>query len=278
MKSILGLTRALLPRPKSLAHILNLLDGAEYYQAFEDIIKRVLPRQDVARVLAKSEDFHQAHEALRLIDQRYKFKVTDYALDGELFEPGEAYNQFEAYGIPISYCGVGEEDWHSFAEHMRPGWLMAAIFVESPFDSFMGDDMEGIRIPMLEAVADVVGVEQVKRVPKEGMGAGALHKRLVRDKRFAAVEQVANILWLNTGSIYYDYSGEEYNGPLYIDWDMESIRELEKQWALYEEISVEVSALVKYLEADPKKHFGELLDVLVPKRKKRAKTLEEVHA
>ena len=74
-------------------------------------------------------------------------------------------------------------------------------------------------------------------------------------------------------SSYEDCAYVEGEGEPIFKWTRYNVDLLTEQWSKVQEIRQEIDSIVEWLEADPISHFGELLEFLTAKaRRKQKKT------
>ena len=235
---------ALLHRlPVAPCHVAALLGAWDAYAAFRGIVREIFPGAE-AEILA-------ATGATALDRETERCAAFIQRVEAEFFPcyELEEYDQF-ACGVPFVRFGWGYEDFHDL--DMAVGKLLLLALCEQPYPT--GSDT---RIPLLDAVGNVLPAELAERVPKQGLHPRTLHERL-DGGRFAAAVEFADWLWGCTGSIFLDADDEVeiYDAV----WTRQVVLALAEEWRTAGPIMDRVAALERWVEEDPARHFAELLD------------------
>jgi hypothetical protein len=133
----------------------------------------------------------------------------------------------------------------------------------------------GGRVPVVDAVRQLVGEDMARRLPAEGWEAKTLHK-MTDGTPYDGVGDFAD--WANqcTGTIVLDtnYGDVEYRegeGEPIFKWTKYNVKTLAQDWPKVQEIRRKIAKIVDWMEADPHQHFRELLDFIeaLPLSKRR---------
>jgi len=138
------------------------------------------------------------------------------------------------------------------------------------------EKIEGARVPLLDAVQNLVGPGLAGRVPGNGWTPEELHQ--MTDKTpYDGVGDFADWVCSQTGCVILDasYEGCEYldgsSGPTF-KWTRGNVDRLTEEWPKVREIRRKIDHLVQWLEANQSNHFQELLQFLLdnhlPKKRK----------
>lgn len=232
--------------PPSLSMVMDLLDQAEPVQEFVRLVREFLPdreREIMTNPLAEriqmftqlfGERYFPLHESVWWVDEEDYYELISY--------------------IPISRHGINWDDYHEI-EDFLPGIRLLMAIVENPYEI-----EDGVRVPLLEHCAGIVGKELIKRVPKDGWSPETLH-RLLDGTRFEAAALWADCLWRQTETVFLDVTWED---DLYgLDWTRENVEYLQERWPRARETLDRVSALAEWLEEEPREHFRELIETVM---------------
>ncbi len=133
----------------------------------------------------------------------------------------------------------------------------------------------GGRVPVLDAVQRIVGEDLVRRLPRAGWEPEVLHK-MTDGTPYDGVGHFADWACSVTGCIVLDSSYEdceyvEGSGEPVFKWTRWNVDALVKDWPKVQEYRSKIGRIVGWLEADPDRHFGELIDFLMslPASKRR---------
>ena len=133
----------------------------------------------------------------------------------------------------------------------------------------------GGRVPVLDAVRQIVGEDLVRRLPHEGWLPAELH--LMTDGTpHEAVGHFADWACSETGCIILDSSYDDVEWmegmvePVF-KWTRENVDTLTKQWPEVQKIRESIDHMVEWLEEDPIGNFGELQEFLSAKAKRIGK-------
>jgi hypothetical protein len=265
------LARKLMGGPPSLAYFMELLEQSESFTGFRDLIREYLPEHEV-NIMAEDLD-RRAWRFSQLFSRKY-FPLHDNTLSDE-FGIGDLLG-----GIPFQPLGFSYEGYHAFAD-FRQGYILALALVECPWDEGdplgLSDDEEeadgipGARIPILEAVGDIVGEGLVRLLPDAGWSAADLHT-MTDGTEFEGLGLFADWVNGNTGCIHLDTMGESLDMEGLPEWDSDTVDEMTNDWHQATEILDKIHRVALLLEQDPERTFRKLValltgnkDLIIPK-------------
>lgn len=229
--------------PVSPTAVAALLGAGDGYASFRRIVRQIFPEAE-AEILAvggttvADRETERCWAFVRRVDAEF-FPCFEF----------EEYDQV-ACGIPFLRFGWGYDSFHDL--DLPLGKLLLFALCEQPYASDLGT-----RIPLLDAVAAALPAELVARIPREGVHPTILHARL-DGGRFAAAAEFADWLWSATGTIFLDADQEA--DICDAEWTREVVLELAQQWRTAAAIMDRVKALEAWLEADPPRHFTDLIE------------------
>ncbi len=255
------LARKLQAGPPSIHYLLGLLEHGESLQGFVAIVREFLPDHEAAIMANGLEGRIQAF--VGLFNERY-FPLHESVAWGD--DPESGYYDLILY-IPIPRLALSWDDLHEISDFKIGIQLIMAV-VANPY----GEYGDGLRVPLLEQCANLVGKELVKRIPQEGWEPEELH-RLLDDTTFVGAAHFGDCLWRNTDTVFLDVDWEEDLSNL--DWSRENVEYLTQRWPRVLEIQDRAFGCADWLEENPRVHFGLLLDALGAKAAP-GKTLLEV--
>jgi hypothetical protein len=231
--------------PPSISHLMEVMAGAEHFEAFLGLVRQYLPECE-AEILRERTATAQIALFGNRFGDRY-FPLHEWAL--------MEYGYEELTGIvPVILQGIDWDAYHEVPEDTRPGYQLLFALAVNPF--VMYDT--GARVPLLEACAEQVPEGLVQRIPAEGYSPDVL-RQLLDGTEFMAAADAADWLCSNTGTIFLDWSSDAEHD---VQWTPENIRELTQEWQQAEVITGRVHALAEWLEVDLAARFGALLDFI----------------
>jgi len=134
------------------------------------------------------------------------------------------------------------------------------------------DKLNGARIPLLEMVRNMVGVEIANPIPAAGWQPGELH-RITDETPYSGVGAFADWVCSKTGCFMLDSSFdnvhwiEGMSEPIF-KWTRHNVVTLTEQWPKVQQIRRNIDNLVDWLEADQINNFRELLDFVLKRNPK----------
>ena len=136
------------------------------------------------------------------------------------------------------------------------------------------EKLNGARIPLLEMVRDMVGVEIANHIPAAGWRPEELH-RITDETPYSGVGDFANWVCSTTGCVMLDSSFdnvefmEGMSEPIF-KWTRHNVVTLTEQWPKVQQIRRNIDNLVDWLEADQINNFRELLEFILKRNPKNA--------
>ena len=255
------LARKLLGGPPSLAYFVELLEQGEYYMGFRDLVREYLPEHEV-NIMAEDLN-NRALKFVQLFSEEF-FPLNENLRDD--FTIGDLLD-----GIPTQPLGFSYESYHAFMD-FRKGYILALSLVGSPWDEDllgMEDEEEeeedmtrGQRVPILDAVIQLVGKGLVNLIPKDGWSAEDLHS-MTDDTEFDGLGDFADWVQGSTGFYHLDAQGESLEMGEQIEWGRETVDELTYDWHMTTEILDKFHRLSLLLEEDSESVFRKLLGLLL---------------
>lgn len=240
------LARQLVSGPPSLAYIVELFENSDVIAAFMELVQEYLPdyEQEI-----RSADID---ERIRLFSSY--FERHYFPLNYELYDDEDSLEGFLRQ-IPVDLRGFSYDDYHEFTD-FRSGYVLLLALIESPF---YNDEGHGGRIPILTHISDLFGRDVAELIPPDGWEPAFLHQR-TDGTRFDGVGVFADWVHSQTDcwvldANYYDYDGEQ--------WQQHIVAELTEQWPRVCEIERKITHVVEFMEANPRKRFLELLNLLL---------------
>lgn len=238
-------------RPPKLSDIALLLESVEMLQDFHQLVEELLP-EGRAEVLGAGGITDQVVAFAKAFGERY-FPLDEFLERGDIESLGDLLR-----GIPIVVSGWAGEDYHALPEQPLEV-VLASLAVD--FEEEMGLEGEGIRITALEAAVKRVPQELLDRLPFRGYPLELL-EQVLPGTRYEGLLHHALVLCHSTGSIFIDATIEDLWSDGLLDWSRENVDSLTEAWVEAEEIWAKVDDFREWLEEDPVRRFGELLDFL----------------
>lgn len=235
--------------PPNLGEIEQAFTSSEQLTSFIKIIRDFMPEHE-KKIMALHGSEPRCTEFVHRFTAKY-FELAEYDFS-------DGYETL-TMGIPIILDGITEEQYEAIQDQ-SPEFLCMLAFVNYPFyiwtsGSDKKDDGSAQRVPIMEAVIDIVG-DAARRLPAKGFTNKELHKKLDGTK-YEALALFAD--WVNgdTGCWKLDYNYEsQAEGP---DWSQENIDELVIQEKTVIEHYRKTSEFQVWLHQDLRKHFAELV-------------------
>lgn len=285
-----SLVKQLQVDPPSLQHIIGLIDQGECLVEFRRIVREFVPHYE-HEIMSGGPSIDMFRQ---YFEERY-FPLYEDAGDGD-------FENF-LYRIPVDVMGLSCEQYEDLGR-FSPGYLLALVLVESPYawseaSSVPGEDYtdfppslsiprphlvdklnDGVRVPLLESVAKLVGDELVTRIKSGGYKPEELHK--LDGTPYEGIAGFADWVCGCTGTIFTDCSySEEWENDM--EWSRENVELLAEQWPIAKAINAAIDKITTWLEDSPREHFREILEALdhipkIPNKKAQVKprTLMEI--
>jgi len=129
------------------------------------------------------------------------------------------------------------------------------------------EKLSAARVPLLDKLQQMVGVDIVKKIPAAGWTAEELHK-MTDGTHYDGVGLFADWVCSETGCVvldssYEDCDYEEGDSDPTFKWTKHNVDILTEQWPRVKFIRGKMDYLVEWLEKDKNNHFRELVNWLV---------------
>jgi len=163
------------------------------------------------------------------------------------------------------------KDTPEVRETIRRTLLIAKIAgIEAAFSSggrTSQEKINGARVPLLDMVRNMVGVEIAGPIPGAGWRPGELH-RITDETPYNGVGAFADWVCSATGCVLLDSSFDnvefmEGSSEPIFKWTRYNVVTLTEQWPKVQQIRRDIDKLVDWLEADRINNFRELLDFIL---------------
>jgi hypothetical protein len=227
-----------------------LVEDVETYQDFLRLVDEFLldERQDIIEV-GNPQDMVAAFA--RRFDERY-FPLADHLRSGDI----ESLSDLMHF-IPIDVHGYDYDDYHALCDE-PPDMLLSSLLVD--FEDELGLEGEGIRVAILEAVAQHVPPELLDRIPERGYSLDFLAQVLPGTKYEGLLDRAGHLCH-RSGTVFLDVTAEEFisNPPT---WDREEVEWLTEEWRKAKEMFGRESTFFRWLEEDLQGNFARLLAFL----------------
>jgi hypothetical protein len=256
------LARKLIGGPPSLAYFVALLEQSETFVGFRELVREYLPEYEV-NIMAEDLD-RRAWRFSQLFSGKY-FPLSEDTLSEE-FTIGDLLSR-----IPMQPIGFSYEGYHRFTE-FRKGYILLLSLVECPWDEDpLGMELDeevyevpGGRVPILEAVGELVGEGLPRLIPDKGWSAADLHT-MTDGTEFEGIGEFADWVFSNTGCYHLDAQGESLDTGESIDWSPEQVDEMTDDWKASCEILDKIHRVALLLEQDSERTFRKLMALLLDK-------------
>lgn len=255
------LARKLLGGPPSLAYFIELFEQNETFTGFRDLVREYLPEYEV-NIMAEDLN-NRASKFVQFFGEEFFPLWADLRED---FSIGDLLN-----GIPTQPLGFSYESYHAFTD-FRNGYILALSLITPPWDEDpLGldeeeeEEMQGGRVPILEAVGELVSAGLVNLIPKNGWSAEDLH-RMTADTEFEGLGDFADWVQGSTGLYHLDAQGESLEMGEQIDWSPEAVNDLTNDWHESSDLLDRIHRLAVLLEQDPERTFRKLLALLLERQ------------
>ena len=160
-----GLAELLLRRPPSLRELVTLVGYADDYAWFEDLVRRLFPREAGA-ALAAPDVRRRVERFLQLFGERH-FPLYAPVLEFHPEFGDEPPWTWLRRGIPFDLVGFGYDALHQMWDGYRDGISAMALLVRPPDAYYEGPD--GLRVAWLESAAAHIPQETLLRIPEGGI-------------------------------------------------------------------------------------------------------------
>jgi hypothetical protein len=249
----LSLARSLRSGPPSLDALIRHIGSTSLERRFRALVQRYLPDQQ--------DEILNAGQGRRNGDweSREDERVSQFCgRFSDRYFPLVEWEELEyVVGfIPFERHGWNYDEFHD-VEELRPAIQILLLLCEDPYRQ--GGALDGVRVVLMEKLEDVLGKPLLKRVPK-AMDPETLHATL-DDTPFKPMAEFIDWVWGRTETTFLDVNDEfeVYDN----EWDPQTVKELTSQWHTASGILDRVYALFDWIEANPKKNFGMIVDAVI---------------
>ena len=217
-----GLAEKLLRRPPSLRELVTLVGYADDYAWFAGLVRRLFPNEAEA-TLAAPDLRTRVERFANLFGERH-FPLYTPFIEFWLGEEGEEPPwSWLRRGIPFDLMGFGYDGLHEMWNGYREGLSAMALLVKPPDVYYDGPD--GLRVAWLEAAAERIPQETLKRIPQGGIPLDDLTDAL-KETGFEGAAQAASWVLAETGNFFLDACYDDGNYDGFADpWEDEIIEE-----------------------------------------------------
>ena len=252
------LARKLLGGPPSLAYYIELLEQGENYMGFLGLVREYLPEHEV-NIMA--EDLNDRAQKFMHFFSNEFFPLCEDMVDE--FTIGDLL-----YRIPTQPMGFSYESWHQFTD-FREGYILALSLLEAPWDGTDEEEeegtMPGVRVPILDAVSNLVGKGLATLIPGNGWSEEDL-RRMTDGTEFEGLGDFAAWVKGTTGLYHLDVQGESIETGQSMEWSREQVDDLTYDWRMSSEILDNIHRLALLLEQESERTFRKLLGLLLDKQ------------
>ena len=266
------LAEALRASTPSLTALLNIMNGAEDYVWFCDLVQTLLPAKAKA-ILAPAPEATQVSMFAEEFGATY-FPLNEGMVDWITvysYENEEAPSTTLRRGIPLALHGLDSDEYH-FLWNGDYSLGLCALALLPKLDGAYLD--EGLRVTWLEAAAAHIPQEVLERIPQEGIPLDMLDVA-VSGTQFEGASHTARWICGQTGNYFLDVSSEDVDGSFGDPWEVEVINEATIQCLEASNLQDTMRQLGTWLEEDLPGRFAELLDFILPRILQAAVTTQE---
>ncbi len=240
------LAQKLLVGPPSLVRLIDMLADSDSVADFLDIVREFVPHYEADIMAAVSDDY-------RIERFCHYFSNAYFPLDDGRFFEEYALADF-THCLPVQLMGWSSDDYDEFTDN-RAGFVLLLAMVESPYDSSMVDNQ---RVPILEKVKDLVGVNLMDKIPPAGWSLEDIHEKF-DDSTYPGVIAFADWIHQNTGCWQLDANYSEYQEEM---WSRRVVDGLTEQWPLVVELQDKMFKTYLWLEEDLHLNFSKLMAIM----------------
>ena len=236
--------RLMVAAPPRLTALREILLVAEGLAEFIDLVRQYTPEYEAEIMRAAGPDERLPLFANHFRDQYFPLSwVFDFGMDSD-----EDYTGM-THSIRTLAMGWDDDDWHEIEARHNGHQLLFALVCD-----------DELRVATLEACAEHTSREVLRRIPEGGYTVEGLTRWLEGTEYEAAAKAVT---WFanQTGNGFLDY-GEEMSQYAYDPWEPDTVAELTRLWHEADLLHDQVENFRTWLEVNPNKNFGQLLDFI----------------
>jgi len=235
--------------PPRLAALVETLLVGEGFVEFMELVRQYLPEHEAEILRATGPGERLPIFANHFRDRYFPLSwIFEQGMDDEL-----GYD-YMVHSIRILPMGWDDDDWHDIESRHNGYQLLFALCCQDP----------GLRVPTLEACAQHTDRRVLRRLPEGGYSREELHRWLDGTEHEAAAK-AADWFHGDTGNGFLDY-GDEMSQYAYDPWDPDTVAELTRLWQQADLVYNQVENFRTWLEVNPNRNFGLLLDFIEAKQ------------
>lgn len=246
--------------PPSLTYLSGLMAHPDALIAFENLVDTYLP--DVKDKIMPEDNAGKIREFVYYFERKYFPFAPEYHWN--LVTLGEIVSN-----IPVVPMGFSNTNYHLFND-FRTGYILMLGLCGTMYDKSGGEDEDedagGGRVPILEAVINLVGKSLVDLIPPEGWDNDFIHGKFARTEHEGLVYFSD---WVNasTGCELLDNPYEEWNNYTggndnTFDWNPSVVKSLTIQWPQVVTIQKKIKKTAAWFEKDIYRNYRDLVLVL----------------
>ncbi len=237
--------------------MVTLVGYADDYAWFAGLARRLFP-QEAEAALAAPDIRTRVERFANLFGERHFPLYTpfiEFWFDEEGEEPPWSWLR---QGIPFDLMGFGYDGLYEMWDGYREGLAALVLLAQPPDSSYMADD--GIRVAWLEAAAERIPQETLRRIPQGGIPLYDLTGAL-KETGFEGAAQACSWVLAQTGNWFLDHNYEDGSYDGFCDpWEDDIIAEGTEEWRKANALMDSVAQLADWLEEDLPGRFAEMLD------------------
>jgi len=247
--------------PPLISHLVDIFSNGDIVSQFNDLVREYLPEHEAT---IRAEPFSR-----RVVSFTRFFSQSFFPLMDEFNSPDASMAELLEV-IPVDYMGFTYNDFHDFND-FRPGYILLLSLAECSLDEYDEDEegSHGGRVPIIERMRELVGVQLAQLLPAAGWDAKYLHE-VTDGTKFDGCGDFAD--WVVSSTDYWllnctqaEYEQQETPGE---EWDMATVRTLADEWPLVCHFWEKLNILAGMLEGDMENNFRELVTMLVDDKEK----------
>ena len=246
--------------PPSVSVLAQFLGYADDYVWFCGLVQLLLP-DEAADILFSPTVDARVYQFESMVSERY-FPLCDWVIEWYLHESDEEpVWPMLRRGIPFEVFGIEHEGLHELWNGFQPG-LCALMLLPVPPSTYW-DDEGGMRVAWLDAAADHIPEEVLRKIPEGGIPRGDLTDA-VQGTRFEGASSAASWMYADSGNLFFDVSfHDEGFGSFYVPWTEDVIAATAQEWQEAKSMLDAMHDLTTWLEEDLSTRFTEMMDFLL---------------